>query len=531
MSYADNPPEVLQSGNRRSQFLGLALCFLCLKVGAAQETLNGAIERVTQQPHFKHAHWGALFVDLNSGEVVFERNGAKLFVPASTTKLFSVASALDALGADYRFLTPVVRRGEVSESGELKGDLILIASGDLSFGGRTTPEGKIAFTNGDHTYANGNPDAELTEPDPLAGLNHLARQVASAGIKHVHGDVLIDDRLFERAESSGSGPSRVSPCSINDNVVDIVITPSDVGQLAKWTSRPQTAAIQIESKIVTVETDKPLEIIIRDVGQGRISVSGQIPKGHKPVLKVQEVPDSVAFARTLFIEALQRAGVTVDAPTLGDSPSSQSLPSSAEVKTLPQVAVLTSLPFSESAKLILKVSHNLQASTLPLLVAVKNGERTLAAGLKRQHTFLKQAGVDVDTISFAGGAGGARGDYTTPRASVQLLTYMSKRPDFPAYKEALPRLGVDGTLAKNVPPESPARDKVQAKTGTLYADNTMNSATLMTSKALAGYMTTAKGRTLVFALFVNNAHIRDGITTKTFGDDLGKICEIVYLHQ
>ena len=512
------------------QLLGLLFCCLWSNLLVAQETLDGAIERVTQQPHFKHAHWGALFVDLNSGEVVFERNGDKLFVPASTTKLFSVACALDALGADHRFLTPVVRRGEVSESGELKGDLILIASGDLSFGGRTTPEGKISFTNGDHTYANGNPDAELTEPDPLAGLNHLAKQVASAGIKHVRGDVLIDDRLFERAESSGSGPSRVSPCSINDNVIDIVITPSEVGQLAKWTSRPQTAAIQIESKVSTVDADKPLEIILRDVGQGRISVSGQIPKGHKPVLRVHEVPDSVPFARTLFIEALQRAGVNVDAPTLGDSPS-LSLPSSTEVKTLPQVAVLTSLPFSESAKLILKVSHNLQASTLPLLVAVKNGERTLAAGLKRQNTFLKQSGVDVETISFAGGAGGARGDCITPRATVQLLTYMSKRPDFVAYKDALPRLGVDGTLAKNVPPESPARDKVQAKTGTLYADNTMNGTTLMTSKALAGYMTTTKGRTLVFALFVNNAHIRDKITTKTFGDDLGKICEIVYLHQ
>ncbi len=530
MSHMFNLPEFLRSVFRSGQLLGLAFCFLSLNIGVAQESLESGIERVTKQPHFKHAHWGALFVDLNSGEVVFERNADKLFVPASTTKLFSVASALDALGADYRFLTPVLRRGEVSEAGELKGDLILIASGDLSFGGRTTPEGKIAFTNGDHTYANGNPDAELTEPDPLAGLNHLAKQVASAGIKRVRGDVLIDDRLFERAESSGSGPSRVSPCTINDNVVDIVINPSEVGQLAKWTSRPQTAAIQIESKIVTVETEKPLEIILRDVGQGRVSVSGQIPKGHKPVLRVQEVPDSVAFARTLFIEALQRAGVNVDAPTLGDSPA-QTLPSAAEIKTLPQVAVLTSLPFSESAKLILKVSHNLQASTLPLLVAVKNGERTLAAGLKRQHTFLKQAGVDVDTISFAGGAGGARGDYTTPRASVQLLTYMSKRPDFPAYKEALPRLGVDGTLAKNVSPESPARDKVQAKTGTLYADNTMNGATLMTSKALAGYMTTAKGRSLVFALFVNNAHIRDGITTKTFGDDLGKICEIVYLNQ
>ena len=240
--------------------------------------------------------------------------------------------------------------------------------------------------------------------------------------------------------------------------------------------------------------------------------------------------DATAFARTLFIEALHRAGVRIDAPTLGE-PTAHSLPKAAEVRALPQVAVLSSLPFSESAKLILKVSHNLHASTLPLLVATKHGERTLAAGLKRQHSFLKQAGVEVDTISFGGGAGGARGDFVTPQATVQLLKYMATRPDFEIYHDALPRLGVDGTLSKNVPQDSPARDKVQAKTGTLYSDNTMNGSTFMTSKALAGYMTTASGRKLIFAMFVNNAHIRDGVTTKTFGDDLGKICEIVYLHE
>ena len=518
---------------RAMEFLRRFLCGIVATLLLAgnsfgQESLSQAIDTVTQQSRFKHAHWGALFEDLNSGEILFEQNRDRLFIPASTTKLFSVATAFDALGADYRFRTPVVRRGEVSERGQLNGDLILIASGDLSFGGRTTTQGTMAFANGDHTYANGNPDAELTEPDPLAGLNDLAKQVAAAGIKHVKGDVLIDDRLFDKAESTGSGPSQVTPCVINDNVIDIVMTPTEIGQPVKWTSRPETAAVQIESKLTTVEADKPLEVTIRDLGKGRISMLGQIPYGHKPVLRVNEVSDPNAFARTLFIEALQRAGVLVDAPTLGDSPT-QSLPCVLETKGLPQVAAHTSLPFSESAKLILKVSHNLQASALPLLVACQHGERTLAAGLKRQNLFLKQAGIDVDTISFAGGAGGARGDYLTPHAAVQLLKYMAKRPDFPAYREALPRLGVDGTLSKNVSQDSPARDKVQAKTGTLYTDNTMNGTILMTSKALAGYLTTKTGRTIAFALFVNHAHLRDGVTTKTFGDDLAKICEVVYL--
>jgi D-alanyl-D-alanine carboxypeptidase/D-alanyl-D-alanine-endopeptidase (penicillin-binding protein 4) len=499
-------------------------------LSAQQETLDRAIHHITLQPHFKYAHWGALFVDQDSGQVVYEHNADKLFAPASTTKLFSVACALDALGADYRFQTPVVRKGDVDENGDLKGDLILIASGDLTFGGRTTADGKIDFRNVDHTYANGNLDALLTDPDPLSGLNDLAKQVHAAGIKRVRGDVLIDDRLFEKAESSGSGPSKVTPIMINDNVIDITITPAEVGHAAQISVRPDTAAIHLESKVMTCAHDKSMQMTIRDVGHGRILVAGEIPHGHKPVIKIHEVPDPNAYARSLFIEALQRAGVTVDASTFGEAPV-HALPSSVETRSLPQVALFTSPPFSESAKLILKVSHNLHASTLPLLVAQKFGERTVTEGLKRQAAFLKQAGVDVDSISFSGAAGGARGDFVTPRATVELLQYMVKRPDFASYREALPRLGIDGTLATNIPKDSPAHGKVQAKTGTLYWENTMNGSTLMTSKALAGYMTTAKGKKLIFALFVNNAHLRERVTTKTFGDDLARICEIVYLRE
>ncbi len=145
-----------------------------------------------------------------------------------------------------------------------------------------------------------------------------------------------------------------------------------------------------------------------------------------------------------------------------------------------------------------------------------------------QHDFLARAGVDVETISFGGGAGGSRADYSTPRATVQLLRHMYQRPDFSKYFEALPVLGVDGTLATHASPSSPAKGKVQAKTGTLFWTNTMNKRELMTSKALAGYMTTASGRRLVFALFVNNVHIASSEETTRHGQTLGRLCEIAY---
>src|SRR5262249_35285368 len=129
-----------------------ATSILCLATLANAEDGKQRIEQVTAQPEYKHAHWGILFADLEKGDILYEHNADKLCVPASTTKLFSAAAALDALGPNFRFETPVVRRGDVKD-GKLEGDMILIASGDLTMGGRTDSQGRIAFTNSDHIYA------------------------------------------------------------------------------------------------------------------------------------------------------------------------------------------------------------------------------------------------------------------------------------------------------------------------------------------------------------------------------------------
>jgi D-alanyl-D-alanine carboxypeptidase/D-alanyl-D-alanine-endopeptidase (penicillin-binding protein 4) len=70
-----------------------------------------------------------------------------------------------------------------------------------------------------------------------------------------------------------------------------------------------------------------------------------------------------------------------------------------------------------------------------------------------------------------------------------------------------------------------------AKTGTLVWDNLLADRGLLTSKAIAGYLTTASGKKLAFAAFVNGVHLKDGIDTKRVGSDLGKLCEIVHLER
>jgi D-alanyl-D-alanine carboxypeptidase/D-alanyl-D-alanine-endopeptidase (penicillin-binding protein 4) len=56
----------------------------------------------------------------------------------------------------------------------------------------------------------------------------------------------------------------------------------------------------------------------------------------------------------------------------------------------------------------------------------------------------------------------------------------------------------------------------------------MNNRFLLNSKALAGYLTTASGRRLAFAMFVNNTHIDKPSDTSREGETLGRLCEIIY---
>lgn len=507
--------------------VGVAVCS-----ARGAEPLESRVEAVLETRGYEAGHWGILVVDAETGKTVFERNADQMFCPASVTKLFSTASALLDLGPDYRFQTPVVRTGQVRD-GTLHGDLILVAQGDPCLGGRTGPEGRLLFRDHDHTYAAGNFEGEIVPCDPLAGLDHLAREIKEAGIRSVRGDVVVDDRLFESAPSSGSGPARVAPIVINDNIVDVVATPAArAGEPAAVRIVPETAFVTVDARVSTVEAGVSPQLVVKPVGPRRFAVRGRLPVGHRPVVKIYEVSDPAAFARALFVETLRRRGVEVEAAAIADN-RAERLPSRAEVGRLTKVAEYTSPPFREYIRVILKVSHNLQASTLPLLVAAHHGERTLEAGLRREGENLRKLGVPIDTISFGGGAGGARADLVTPRATVALLRAMAARPDFAAYDAALPVLGRDGTLAKAVGPDSPARGHARAKTGTFWLENGLNGKAVLTSKALAGYMETASGRSLVFAFFVNQVPLAAPPADVTDATDrasqlLGRLCETFY---
>src|SRR5439155_18494014 len=82
---------------------------------------------------------GLAIVNAVSGELLFETNANRLFIPASNSKLFTTALGLTHLGADYRFHTTVTALHEPDSDGRIVGPLILIGGGDPNLSGRELP--------------------------------------------------------------------------------------------------------------------------------------------------------------------------------------------------------------------------------------------------------------------------------------------------------------------------------------------------------------------------------------------------------
>ena len=232
----------------------LVFCFVACALGVARADSNcndnsakvpADIKAIFNKPAYKNAVWGLRIVDLGTGKELMDLEPHCNFFIGSVRKIFSVGELLNQVGPAHRYNTPVYRRGELNGSGVLHGDLVLVASGDLTMGGRTNPDGTIAVTDFDHNEADSLGNATLTSPNPLAGYIDLARQVAKSGVKEVSGNVVIDDRLFQPFNFRGQFDVR--PIFVNGDLVDLSIRPTSPGKPASVLSRPVSSALGVDN--------------------------------------------------------------------------------------------------------------------------------------------------------------------------------------------------------------------------------------------------------------------------------------------
>ena len=171
-------------GGRAALALIAAACPVSPLAAQSTSALAERIQRVMDRPEFRHALFGIEFYSLDSNKPIYTLNADKLFVPGSTTKLLTEGTALELMGAEYRFHTRVYRTGAVDRSGTLDGDLVLVASGDPNLSGRVRSDGTLAFENEDHAY-DGDVHTRAVPGDPLLVIRKLAGQVAAHGVKRI----------------------------------------------------------------------------------------------------------------------------------------------------------------------------------------------------------------------------------------------------------------------------------------------------------------------------------------------------------
>ncbi len=520
----------------------VSLLLVCLATGwgRAQDTepanVSSDIKAVMDKPLYKGATWGLRVVDLDTGQVLVDLKPNHQFFIGSVRKLFTIGELLDQIGPNHRFNTPVYRSGPVNNRGVLWGDLILVASGDLTMGGRTKPDGTLAITNFDHNEANSLGTAQLTKPDPLAGYAQIAHQIARSGIKEITGDVVIDDRLFQPYKWRTQ--FYLKPIFVNDDVVDLKINRGEVGEHALVGHRPISAALAVDNDIIMQPAGGPTQITPTDpkcIGKPGCTaeVTGTLAEDYTPPFNIKyplvrnfRITNPSNYARTVLIEQLRAAGVKVDAPTVEPNPT-HLLPAKNCYESRMRVADLQGLPYAEYAKWILKVSYNIGADTSLLLWGVTQGtddmQSTLAA---EQKNLQEHYGIGPKQYHFVDGSGGEK---TTAinRAVTHMLIDMTSRPAFPQYFASLPILGVDGSLVFVTDFESdstlaPAKGQVHAKTGTFDVG------TLIEGQAFAGYIHAKSGKHLVYHLDVNDVQSQDLTTLEQIFQDEGTISAMLW---
>jgi PBP4 family serine-type D-alanyl-D-alanine carboxypeptidase len=429
--------------------------------------------------------------------------------------------------------------------GVLKGDLVLVAGGDLLLGGRVQTDGTLALPEPDHTY-DMHPDAVPVPGDPLWSIREIAGQVAARGIKRIEGRVLVDASLFREAkgEAGGTGKFTVSPITINDNLVDVMVTPgSREGELCTLRISPETSYVKVINQTKTTAASLAPTSGMPQMGPGAlrfgddvtnadgtqtVTLTGNVSQGSRPALRAYRIPEPVRFAEMVLAESLRDKGISAKVDLFA-TPDYQTL----STFYIPEnrVAEHVSLPLSEEVKVMLKVSSNPHTVHFPYLVgaiAGRDKENAKKTGNEFQQRLFEKAGLDP-----VGNSGGDFGEKYSPDFFIKFLTFMSRQPDFPKYLTALPIMGKDGSLA-NVQANSPAVGHVYAKTGTGMSMRSIagNSGpaknAMQVVKALAGFIELPDRRFVVFAAFLEFENQSGLKGVEQLNEVMGEITSVVY---
>ncbi|CAN5458476.1 D-alanyl-D-alanine carboxypeptidase/D-alanyl-D-alanine-endopeptidase [soil metagenome] len=456
------------------------------------QTLDELQTKIRQRmyaPEVRRGRVGIKIISLNTGKVIFENDSEKYFMPASNMKNFTVATAMERLGPEFRFKTSVLAPLAADGSGTINGNVVVKGGGDISISNAFDPEFPKTV-------------------NPFYGIDRLVDRIAAAGIKRVNGDLIGDESYFQGFALPGTWEwddlqsyygTEISALPLNDNAIDVSVTPGSAGNQCIARTLPINLIVRIVNRCFTTAKGTSRQLsVVKLMNQNVLEIRGSMPAGDA------EYRESVALTHPadLFIallkQRLEAKGIVVSGRARMMDPGEKVFIVKDGKPVAVEITTLESPPFSVIAQKTMKPSQNMYTETILWTLGEQIGRKNSGSGdssslgLSVVRAFLKEVGIPDDGIIQHDGSGLSRHDLITPSAVVTLYTYMAKQSKYAqAWRDSLSIGGVDGTL-RNRFKGTAAAGNIRGKTGTIDQVS-----------ALSGYMTTAAGEPVVLSIVVN----------------------------
>ena len=453
---------------------------------SSRADLAARIAAAVDRPPLDRVHWGIIVQDPQTGEVLYERNADRLFVPASNLKLVVATTAATLLPEDFRARTSLYASGQVRR-GVLEGDLVLYGRGDPGISGR------------------------YHDDRMLAVWESLADSLAARGIRRIRGGVVADESWFDSTHVHGDWEeydqlwwyaAPVSALGFNDNSIDFRIAPGDLGEPARIEWQPATSFFTLDNRSRTVAAGGERTLDFARGAGDTIIAYGEVPTDARAWTEYFAVQDPARYAATVFREVLETRGIQVDR----DDVRVVRAPDRSVARANPvELAGYDSAPLADLIFPILNSSQNWFAEQLLKTLGRETGAGgSWEAGLEVEERFLiERVGLDESEFDLRDASGLSAGNVITPRALARVLMYART---LDAVRDAMPVSAAERGSLRSRLTDLPGR--VRAKTGGIRNVD-----------ALAGYVTTDAGRELVFVV-IGNGTAFPGATVRAAIDDV-----------
>ncbi len=444
------------------------------------EKLEAEIDEILEAGIESSAKVGVRAVDVETGRVLYEKNGDRGFNPASNMKLLTSAAALDVFGPSETFETRLLAADP--HEGVVEGPL----------------------------YVEGEGEPFLLFEDFV----DWAAELHLKGVERIEGDLVIDDSIFDgdylppafdQKDEDASYRAPIGAVSVNFNAVTIIVTPAEKpGRAPGVRMFPPNDHVTIANEAQTVVgPGQQLDFDSEADGEGgtRIKVGGVVGTGSEEVRSRLRIDHPPAYAGAVLRAALAMVGVEIEGKVrTGETPEE------AEV-----VVSHESQPLSYILLAMNKWSNNFMAEQLFRRLGVDDEETPSSweASRERLLAFIERAGLEPDALTVKNGSGLYDGNSVSPRQFTTLLTYMLEHRAAPEFLASLAIGGKDGTLEDRMTDEQVA-GRVRAKTGTLAHVS-----------ALSGYVTTQSGRRVAFSILLNETPDK-GWTYRSMQDEIAR---------